>query len=80
MDSQDYFGMASPVLSIDSAATFWSPFQTRAQSPTTSVSSVRPGTSSSTNETVMMKEERANQAKQRFLNDLEANTYRLACE
>lgn len=70
MDSQDYFGMASPVLSIDSAATFWSPFQTRAQSPSTSVSSVRPGTSSSTNETVMMKEERANQAKQRFLNDL----------
>jgi hypothetical protein len=70
MDSQDYFGMASPVLTIDSAATFWSPFQTRAQSPTTSISSHRPGTASSTNETVMMKEERANQAKQRFLIDL----------
>jgi len=70
MDSQDYFGMASPVLTIDSATTFWSPFQTRAQSPTTSISSVRPGTASSTNETVMLKEERASQSKQRFLIDL----------
>jgi hypothetical protein len=70
MDSQDYFGMASPVLTIDSATTFWSPFQTRAQSPTTSISSHRPGTSSSTNETVMLREERASQAKQRFLVDL----------
>jgi hypothetical protein len=71
MDSQDYFGMASPVLTIDSATTFWSPFQTRAQSPSTSVSSIaRPGTSSSTNETVMMREERASLAKQRFLLDL----------
>ncbi|KAL3423148.1 hypothetical protein PVAG01_04895 [Phlyctema vagabunda] len=70
MDSQDYFGMASPVLTIDSSTTFWSPFQTRAQSPTTSIGSVRPGTSSSTNETVMMKEERAGMAKQRFLGDL----------
>ncbi|TVY78343.1 hypothetical protein LSUE1_G004719 [Lachnellula suecica] len=70
MDSQDYFGMASPVLTIDSATTFWSPFQTRAQSPTTSINSVRPGTASSTNETVMLKEERASQAKQRFLIDL----------
>jgi hypothetical protein len=73
MDSQDYFGMASPVLTIDSATTFWSPFQTRAQSPSTSISSlhqIRPGTSSSTNETVMMREERASLAKQRFLLDL----------
>jgi hypothetical protein len=70
MDSQDYFGMASPVLTIDSATTFWSPFQTRAQSPTTSISSHRPGTASSTNETVTMKEERASLAKQRFLIDL----------
>jgi hypothetical protein len=70
MDSQDYFGMASPVLTIDSATTFWSPFQTRAQSPSTSVSSARPGTASSTNETVMLKEDRASQAKQRFLIDL----------
>ena len=70
MDSQDYFGMASSVLTIDSATTFWSPFQTRAQSPTTSISSIRPGTSSSTNETVMLREERAGLAKQRFLLDL----------
>jgi hypothetical protein len=70
MDSQDYFGMASPVLTVDSTTTFWSPFQTRAQSPTTSTSSVRPGTSSSTNETVMLKEERASLAKQQFLLDL----------
>jgi hypothetical protein len=70
MDSQDYFGMASPVPSIDSVATFWSPFHTGARSPSTSLSSFRPGTSSSTNETVMMKEERANLSKQRFLADL----------
>ncbi|EPE33254.1 hypothetical protein GLAREA_06266 [Glarea lozoyensis ATCC 20868] len=70
MDSQDYFGMSSPVLTIDSATTFWSPFQTRAQSPTTSISSHRPGTASSTNDTVMMKEERASEAKQKFLTEL----------
>ncbi|RDW88246.1 hypothetical protein BP6252_00278 [Coleophoma cylindrospora] len=70
MDSQDYFGMASPVLTIDSATTFWSPFQTRAQSPTTSISSARPGTSSSTNETIMMKDERAGMSKQNFLIEL----------
>ncbi|KAG0646661.1 hypothetical protein D0Z07_7425 [Hyphodiscus hymeniophilus] len=70
MDSQDYFGMASPVLTIDSTTTFWSPFQTRSLSPSTSISSIRPGTSSSTNETVMMREERASLAKQHFLLDL----------
>lgn len=70
MDSQDYFGVASPVLTIDSSTTFWSPFQTRAQSPTNSISSHRPGTSSSTNETIIMKEERAGQAKQHFLSNL----------
>jgi len=70
IDSQDYFGMASPVLTIDSATTFWSPFQTRAQSPTTSISSVQPGTASSSSETVMMREERASLAKRRFLLDL----------
>jgi hypothetical protein len=70
MDSQDYFGMASPVLTIDSATTFWSPFQTRVQSPTTSISSHRPGTASSTSETVMMKEEQAGLTRQRFLHDL----------
>ncbi|CAD6453506.1 7ac4e7ce-d972-4d37-892a-d0304c7e7612 [Sclerotinia trifoliorum] len=70
MDSQDYFGMASPVLTIDSATTFWSPLQTRAQSPTTSVSSHRPDTASSTNETIMLKDDHINAAKQRFLTDL----------
>lgn len=70
MDAQDYFGMASPVMTIDSTTTFWSPFQTRAQSPTTSISSHRPGTASSTNETIMMRDERASQTKQRFLSDL----------
>ncbi|TAQ86756.1 hypothetical protein B7494_g4917 [Chlorociboria aeruginascens] len=70
MDAQDYFGMASPVLTIDSATTFWSPFQTRAQSPSTSLGSIRPGTASSTNETVTVKDERANMSKQRFLLDL----------
>lgn len=53
MDSQDYFGHASPVLAIDSAATFWSPFNNRLRSPTPSIRSFRPGTSSTTNDTVM---------------------------
>ncbi|KAK8137578.1 hypothetical protein PG984_003071 [Apiospora sp. TS-2023a] len=49
-DSQDYFGMASPVHAIDANATFWSPFQStmpscasvtsRAQSPTTSITNL----------------------------------------
>ncbi|PQE28614.1 chromatin assembly factor 1 subunit rlf2 protein [Rutstroemia sp. NJR-2017a WRK4] len=70
MDSQDYFGLASPVLTIDSATTFWSPFQTRAHSPTTSVGSARPNTASSTNETVIGKDEHTNAAKQKFLMEL----------
>lgn len=70
MDSQDYFGMSSPVLTLDTAATFWSPFQRRASSPAASISSQRPGTSSSTNETVLGKEDRLSQEKQRFLSDL----------
>lgn len=46
MDSGDYFGHASPVHTIDSASTYWSPFQSitsassttsRAHSPTTSI-------------------------------------------
>lgn len=67
---EDYFSLASPALSTDSSAqTFWSPFQTRSHSPTTSFTGQRPGTSSSsTNGTI--REERATQAKQRFLNDL----------
>lgn len=69
MDSQEYFGTASPVLTIDSSTTFWSPFQTRSQSPSTSVSSFRPGTSSSTNETVKSFDS-VNANKQQFLLDL----------
>jgi hypothetical protein len=46
MDSADYFGHSSPVHTIDSASTYWSPFQSiasassttsRAHSPTTSI-------------------------------------------
>lgn len=49
MDSGDYFGHASPVHTIDSASTYWSPFQSafsassttsRAHSPTTSVTNL----------------------------------------
>lgn len=53
LDSQDYFGLASPVHAIDANATFWSPFQStmpsaasatsvtsRAQSPTTSITNL----------------------------------------
>lgn len=56
MDSGDYFGHASPVHTIDSASTYWSPFQpglaassttSRAHSPTTSITnfsgSMHPG-------------------------------------
>lgn len=70
MDSQDFFGMSSPGLSYENVTTFWSPFQNRSQSPNSSIGSQRPGTSSSTNETVIMKEERISQAKQRFMVDL----------
>ncbi|CAN8096121.1 unnamed protein product [Discula destructiva] len=49
MDSGDYFGHASPVHTIDSASTYWSPFQSgfsassttsRALSPTTSITNL----------------------------------------
>jgi hypothetical protein len=72
MDSQDYFGTASPVLTIDSATTFWSPFHTRVQSPSTSLSSFRPGTASTTNETVMLStsESASIASKQNFLAEL----------
>ena len=72
MDQQDVFGLSSPLPAIDSTNTFWSPFQAqaRAQSPTASIAGARPGTASSTSETWLMREERANVAKQRFLSDL----------
>ncbi|KAJ4377242.1 hypothetical protein N0V83_000065 [Neocucurbitaria cava] len=70
MDTHDYFGGASPVLSIDSAATFWSPFQTHAQSPT-SATSIRPRTASSSRGTVMLKQSASvNEDKRRFMLDL----------
>ncbi|ORX96227.1 hypothetical protein BCR34DRAFT_184775 [Clohesyomyces aquaticus] len=70
MDSQDYFGGSSPVLTIDSTVTFWSPFQTQAQSPT-SATSIRPRTSSSSKGTVMLKQTaNVNEDKRRFLLDL----------
>lgn len=74
MDSQDYFGMASPVLSIDSANTFWSPFHTRVQSPINSFGNFRPGTSSTTGETVMStnSETASMAAKKIFLTELKA--------
>lgn len=72
MDSQDYFGTASPILAIDSATTFWSPFHTCVQSPSTSIGSLRPGTASTTNETVMVSnsESASIAAKQKFLAEL----------
>ncbi|KAI9722916.1 MAG: hypothetical protein M1812_001364 [Candelaria pacifica] len=69
MDSSDLFGTASPVLSIDSSTTFWSPFQTEAASPT-SASSIRPTTGSSTNETVMQPSKSLCSGKNKFLLDL----------
>lgn len=70
MDSHDYFGGSSPVLSIDSVATFWSPFQTQAQSPT-SATSIRPRTASSSKGTVMLKQSASvNEEKRRFMLDL----------
>ncbi|KAL0943265.1 uncharacterized protein CTRU02_201151 [Colletotrichum truncatum] len=49
VDGPDYFGVSSPVHTIDSSSTFWSPFQSaispssatsRAQSPTTSMTNL----------------------------------------
>ena len=68
--SHDYFGGTSPVLSIDTTATFWSPFQTQAQSPS-SATSIRPRTASSSKGTVMLKQSiSVNEDKRRFLLDL----------
>ncbi|KAL6154709.1 hypothetical protein ACJBU6_06336 [Exserohilum turcicum] len=70
MDSPDYFGASSPVLSIDPMATFWSPFQTQAQSPT-NATSIRPRTASSSKGTVMLKQSATvNEDKRRFMLDL----------
>lgn len=98
LDSQEYFGVASPIHAIDSTSTFWSPFQSSmpstssvaswGHSPTTSVTNLsggsfsqpygrlgtlhhpglRPGTSTSSNETVHL--QRQSEEKQRFLEEL----------
>lgn len=70
VDSHDYFSGSSPMLAIDSAMTFWSPFQTQAQSPT-SATSIRPRTASSSKGTVMLKQSASvNEDKRRFMLDL----------
>jgi hypothetical protein len=69
-ESHDYLDATSPVLAIDSSATFWSPFQTQAQSPS-SATSIRPRTASSSKGTVMLKQSASvNEDKRRFLLDL----------
>ncbi|EUC46967.1 hypothetical protein COCMIDRAFT_25027 [Bipolaris oryzae ATCC 44560] len=69
-ESSDYFGASSPVLAIDPMATFWSPFQTQAQSPT-NATSIRPRTASSSKGTVMLKQSATvNEDKRRFMLDL----------
>ncbi|KAK3370000.1 hypothetical protein B0H63DRAFT_440322 [Podospora didyma] len=45
MDGQEYFGASSPVHQIDSNTTFWSPFQHRATSPSTTSRAHSPTTS-----------------------------------
>jgi hypothetical protein len=98
LDGPEYFGASSPVHQIDPNATFWSPFQhqatsptatSRAHSPTTSLTNLsgsfhpphhnqlhsqpqsttgRPGTSTSSNETVY--QQRLSEEKARFLTEL----------
>ncbi|PKS10692.1 hypothetical protein jhhlp_002448 [Lomentospora prolificans] len=98
VDGQDYFGASSPVHTIDSTTTFWSPFQStmsqsnttsRAHSPTSSVTNLsstfshqfhnpmpsitsqstgRPGTATSSNETVY--QQRLSEEKAKFLLEL----------
>ena len=72
MDSQDYFGVQSPALTIDSSMTFWSPFQSQLQSPTGSApNTIRPNTSSSSRSTLMLKNSaNVNEDKRKFLLDL----------
>ncbi|KAF3771362.1 hypothetical protein M406DRAFT_272793 [Cryphonectria parasitica EP155] len=49
MDSGDYFGHASPVHTIDSASTYWSPFQSAASAASTTTSRAHSPTTSITN-------------------------------
>ena len=68
MDAQDYFGVSSPALTIDSTVTFWSPFQTQSQSPS---ASVRPVSGSTPRGGATQKPPAvSNEDKRRFLLDL----------
>ncbi|KAK0636147.1 hypothetical protein B0T17DRAFT_570826 [Bombardia bombarda] len=49
LDGPDYFGASSPVHQIDPQATFWSPFQHRPISPSTTASRAHSPTTSMTN-------------------------------
>jgi hypothetical protein len=70
MDAQDYFGVASPASTIDTAVTFWSPFQSSGQSSQTS-HSIRPMTGTSSKGTVMLKDSASvNKEKHKFIQDL----------
>lgn len=79
LDSGDYFGHASPVHTIDSASTYWSPFQSaisassttsRAHSPTTSVTNLslhfHPGNGPGRSATTMSVSDVASQQQQRI--------------
>ena len=68
MDAQDYFGAASPALTIDTAVTFWSPFQSDSSQ---SSNNVRPMTGLSSKGTVILKNSASvNDEKRNFLIDL----------
>jgi hypothetical protein len=70
MDAQDYFGAASPALAINTAVTFWSPFQAGEDS-TSNTKEIRPATSASSKSTVLLQKSTVvNQQKRRFLLDL----------
>jgi hypothetical protein len=70
MDAQDYFGVASPASTIDTAVTFWSPFQSSGQSSQTS-HNIRPMTGTSSKGTVMLKDSASvNKEKYKFIQDL----------
>lgn len=85
-DSGDYFGHASPVHTIDSASTYWSPFQSamssssttsRAHSPTTSITNLslhlhssHRSVSTSASDAAHQQHQRVQEDKARFLGDL----------
>jgi hypothetical protein len=68
VDSRDYFGTSSPVMSIDSSITFWSPFHARRQSPANYADRSRPPTASTSHE--ISSDEDSIRPRQRFLDDL----------